>query len=439
METIDAGCYYLHFIPVPHLLTRLLTYLLTPHHIFNHTGPSGFYTAKYLTELDPSLHIDILERLPTPFGLVRFGVAPDHELTKNVMTTFHDVASRAQVTYRGNVQLGKDVTLQQLMHAYSAVVVATGASSDHSLGLKHDANPSIIPARHFVNWYNGHPDFAHYMEDKAEANEVELSDVTDVVVIGNGNVALDCARIILKSTHELSSTDIVPSCLATLASTSIKNVHVIGRRSHVQASFTIKELRELSKLPSVRAVLSHDDLDRGTNAANDEEIGSSRARKRITQLMESFHHEPSSMEQEEKNVFFRFLSVPKEIKVNEHGKLQGLVVERTALQGEAHHQKIVNTGEIETIPCQLILLSIGYSVEPIEDLPLNALKTCVENIQGRVEGKPGVYVTGWLKRGHTTHTYILVYTYTCTNIFVHTHTYTIICIHAHTYIYTYIL
>ena len=103
METIDAGCYYLHFIPVPHLLTRLLTYLLTPHHIFNHTGPSGFYTAKYLTELDPSLHIDILERLPTPFGLVRFGVAPDHELTKNVMTTFHEVASRAQITYRGNV------------------------------------------------------------------------------------------------------------------------------------------------------------------------------------------------------------------------------------------------------------------------------------------------------------------------------------------------
>ena len=313
------------------------------------------------------------------------------------MSTFHDVATnRDQVTYRGNIELGKDVTLQQLYEIYSAVVIATGASSDRNLDIKHDTNSHVIPARHFVNWYNGHPDFTRYIENK---DMMDLSKVTDVVIVGNGNVALDCARILLKSTDQLNTTDIVPSCLKTLATANIKNVHILGRRSHVQASFTIKELRELSKLPSIKAILSHDDIKRGTSIANDEEINSSRARKRITELMQSFHSEPSNCNSNEKNVYFRFLSAPKEIKVTNEGRLDSLVVERTALEGEAHNQKIIFTGELETIPCQLILLSIGYSVEPIENLPLNASKTCVENIEGRVEGKPGIYVTGWLKRG----------------------------------------
>ena len=363
----------------------------------NFSGPSGFYTAKYLTELDPSLKIDILERLPTPFGLVRFGVAPDHELTKNVMSTFHEVAAKkGQVTYRGNVELGRDVTLQQLREIYSAVVVATGASSDRTLGLEHDTDPGVIPARHFVNWYNGHPDFTAYMENKSK---VDLSKVTDVVVVGNGNVALDCARILAKSIDQLNTTDIVPSCLTTLSKANIKNIHIIGRRSHVQASFTIKELRELSRLPSVRAVLSDDDIKRGTSEANDAEINSSRARKRITELMQSFQSEPSHEEKDVKNIHFRFLSAPKEIKVDKDGRLEGLVVERTSLDGEAHNQRLKATGEMETIPCQMILLSIGYSVEPIENLPLNASHTHVENVMGRVQGKFGVYVTGWLKRG----------------------------------------
>ena len=382
-----------HHILMPHHFTSLYLIELAK------LGPSGFYTAKYLTELDPSLKVDIIERFPTPFGLVRFGVAPDHELTKNVMSTFHEVAAkRNQVTYRGNLQLGKDVTLQQLQEVYSAVVIATGASSDRKLGLKHDTNPYVIPARHFVNWYNGHPDFTKYMEHKEDSNS-NLSNITDVVIIGNGNVALDCARILLKSTDQLNTTDIVPSCLTTLARANIKNVHIVGRRSHVQASFTIKELRELSKLPSVKAILSQDDIDRGTNIANNEEINSSRARKRITELMQSFHSEPSSGEKDEKNVHFRFLSAPKEIKVTDDGKLDSLVVERTTLSGEAHKQILKTTGELETIPCQMILLSIGYSVEPIENLPLNSTKTFVENMEGRVVGKPGVYVTGWLKRG----------------------------------------
>ena len=184
-----------------------------------------------MTELDPSIEVDILERLPTPFGLVRYGVAPDHELTKNVMSTFHDVALRENVTYRGNVELGKDVSLQQLQHLYSAVVIATGASSDRALGLDKEKNVNVIPARHFVNWYNGHPNFVDYMERN---KVISLSEVTDVVVVGNGNVALDCARILLKSTDALKSTDIVPSCVTALAASSVKNVHIIGRRSHVQ-------------------------------------------------------------------------------------------------------------------------------------------------------------------------------------------------------------
>ena len=361
-------------------------------------GPSGFYTAKYLTELCPSVKIDILERFPTPYGLVRYGVAPDHEYTKNVISTFHNIIAvkKHQITYRGNIKLGQDVTLKQLNKIYSAIIIATGVSSDKSLDIKHDTNSYVIPARHFVNWYNGHPDFVRYIENK---ETMDLSKVTDVIIIGNGNVALDCARILLKSTDQLNTTDIVPSCLRTLATANIKNIHILGRRSHIQASFTIKELRELSKLPSIKAILSHDDIKRGTSVANDIEMNNSRARKRITELIQSFHSEPSNYNSDEKNVYFRFLSIPKEIKVTNEGRLDSLVVERTTLEGEAHNQKIISTGELETIPCQLILVSIGYSVEPIENLPLNDSKTCVKNIEGRVEGKPGIYVAGWLKRG----------------------------------------
>jgi NADPH-dependent glutamate synthase beta subunit-like oxidoreductase len=211
------------------------------------SGPSGIYFVDRLRRLvDSSTSIDLFERLPTPFGLVRFGVAPDHPDTKNVTKKFNEVCSGPGVRFFGNVHVGQDITVAELARKYTAVVLAYGAEDDRRLGLEDEDERyrGSLSAREFVNWYNGHPMFC-------DVNLRDLQHVTDVGIIGLGNVALDCARILLRPVTELQETDIADHALAHLRSSKVQNVHIIGRRGPMQAQFSGKELREVLSLANV--------------------------------------------------------------------------------------------------------------------------------------------------------------------------------------------
>ena len=230
-------------------------------------GPGGFYTAKYLLKADPDVRIDIVEKLPTPFGLVRSGVAPDHQDVKSVQNDFSAVAEDERVRYFGNVSVGDErdadggghpsITLDALREHYSAVVLAYGAEGDKELVICGEDLSGVHAARAFVNWYNGHPDFVGLEPDLA---------CETALIVGQGNVAVDCARILAKTPAELASSDIARHAQEVLASSRIRRVVVAGRRGHVQASFTMKELRELTKLDGASFVVRESELEQGLTA-----------------------------------------------------------------------------------------------------------------------------------------------------------------------------
>ena len=256
-----------------------------PHIAIVGSGPSGFYTAKYLLDRHPSIHVDLLEKLPVPYGLVRYGVAPDHPEVKNVIATFNEVAKNERFRFFGNIELTKDVAqplhrspsqqhianqidVSTLQAKYSGVVLACGAEEDLSLDIANEDSAGVLSARSFVNWYNGHPDYTHI------GDRFDLSKITDVVIIGQGNVAVDCARILCKDMYDLERTDITLQAVEKLKNSRVKNVTMIGRRGAVQSSFTIKELRELTKLSCqehkhhVNIVISEEDMQQSLNVAS---------------------------------------------------------------------------------------------------------------------------------------------------------------------------
>eukprot|EP01041_Mallomonas_annulata_P002098 gene2098-4103_t len=391
------------------------------------SGPAGFYSAKYLIDSSPNIRVDIIDRLPTPFGLVRYGVAPDHPEVKSVMSDFTKVASDNRVRFLGNVTIGKDVKLSSLREMYSAVILAYGASTDKKLNIPGEDLSGVLSSREFVNWYNGHPEYQHI------GKAVDLSNVRSVVIIGQGNVAIDCARILTKDTKELATTDIAARALAALNTSTIKDVHVTGRRGHVQAAFTIKELREISKLSSVNVKISPEEMARGMNPASTAEIIG--ARTRIVSLMEtlSSHSIATATNPEasrNRNIHLRFLLAPVKILGDNKGRVSGVEFERTTLTGEASKQRAEGTGVKEIIPCELVLKSVGYSSVPIEGVPFDNKTKTVPHVYGRVIEQnvpspsvsypssstantndsvatiqtdpnivPGLYVSGWLKRG----------------------------------------
>lgn len=241
------------------------------------SGPSGFYTAKYLLREHAHVQVDMFESLPTPFGLVRSGVAPDHPEVKSVMNDFNQIATDARFHFCGNVHVGQDVSIAELRPYYNAIILAYGAAADQPLGISEEGRlENIMSARSFVNWYNGHPDF----QDLAMDLNVETA-----VILGNGNVALDCCRILSKSIDELAKTDISAQAQARLATSQIKHVQIVGRRGSVQAAFTIKELRELTKVRHVQCLVDPVELDAGLTRSSREEIATSRAKKRIHDLL----------------------------------------------------------------------------------------------------------------------------------------------------------
>lgn len=380
------------------------------------TGPSGFYTAKYLLDARSDIKIDFFERLPFPYGLVRYGVAPDHPEVKSVTATFEEVCGHTdRVRLFSNVTIGDAalvnkndvVPLEELKQKYDGVVLAYGASSDHDLRIPGENLKGVLSARSFVNWYNGHPEYKNLHHES-----FDLSKVKHVVIVGQGNVALDCARILAKSTDELASTDIANHAISALANSAVETVTVIGRRGHVQAAFTIKEVRELTKIDGVKARVFEDELRLGMTPATVKELENNRPKKRITDLIQTIAAETTAFAASpspdiKRFVDIRFLLNPVSVvpAIDNVNHVGALSVERTKLIGEPHAQKAVKDEEAATkeslqLPCDLLLKSVGYKSEAISaSLPMDARHHTVKHEKGQVVNDASLFVVGWLKRG----------------------------------------
>ena len=376
------------------------------------SGPSGCYTAKYLQSSYPEqLSIDVVESLPTPFGLVRSGVAPDHPEVKNVQNDFSSLFQKDGVSFFGNVTVGKDVSLHELRELYDVVVLAYGCGADRKLGIPgEDSLSGVVSARDFVAWYNGHPDFNHVGSIISEALKGSPQEA-NVVVIGHGNVALDCARILAKGSPGLMDTDISSLALPILGS-GVKSTTVLGRRGHVQGAFTIKELRELTKLDEeghhASFLVLQDELNLGMSNATVQELESpsGRPKIRIDNLLRSAAS--NSPPSNPKLVSLRFLLNPVRFAPDKNNptSLGSVVCERTRLEGDPGHQRGVGIGEHVVIPAQLALVSVGYkgiAVPGLEPNLFDCHRGIVVNCHGKVadahSGLGGLYVAGWLKRG----------------------------------------
>ena len=358
------------------------------------SGPAGFYAADHLLRReDVAVEVDMLDRLPTPFGLVRGGVAPDHPKIKSVIRVYEKTAARDGYRFFGNVQLGRDVSAAELAERYHAVVYAYGAETDRHLGIPGEDLPGSGPATAFVGWYNAHPDYADV--------EFDLS-CERAVVIGNGNVATDVTRMLALTRDELATTDTADHAIDPLAGCAIREIVVLGRRGPVQAAFTNPELRELGEMVDADihvdpAELELDELSR-RYLENEADIT---ARKNV-EILAGFATKPP--EGKPKRIVLRFLTSPIEIQGN--GRVERLVVGRNELhRDESGAIRARDTGERETIEAGLVLRSIGYKGIPIEGIPFDERRGVIPNEGGRVleqrSHMPGQYAVGWIKRGPT--------------------------------------
>ena len=436
------------------------------------------YTAKYLKlaweKAGTPYRIRILEKLPTPYGLVRYGVAPDHPEVKNVQHDFQTLleqqgpttSTSSSIEYLGNVTVGRDISLHELRQSHHAVVLATGCESDRTLDLPiatgtsssasssaNDDNPpppqkippddnnhpslkGILSAREFVAWYNGHPEYTHIgplvqdalttttrptSSSSSSSDDESTTTIREasVVVVGQGNVALDCARILAKGGTGLYHTDMAAHALPVLGQ-GVRRITVVGRRGHVQGAFTIKELRELVQLQEeghdTDFVVRSDELDQGATPASIDELEGpgGRPKKRIDKLLRKAAASSTATSSSNKRLDLRFLLNPSawQADKDDSSRLGGVLCERTRLEGEAGDQQAVGTGEMEEIPAQLALVSIGYKgllMPGLDDRFFDADRGVVRHEHGRIDPAVvssddanmlgGLYAAGWIKRG----------------------------------------
>ena len=356
-------------------------------------GPSGFYSAESL--LREGIAVDLFDLLPTPFGLVRAGVAPDHPKIKSVARVFEKTAEHPGFRFFGGVELGTDVTRSELRERYHVLVYATGASSDNRLGIDGEDLPGSHPATHFVAWYNGHPHQAGHDFDLA---------VQRAVVIGNGNVAIDVARMLVLGADELARTDAADHALHALARSQVREVVVLGRRGPAQAAFTPPELVELGALTDTALLIDPDevDLDPVSSAWLDGPRGGSSARRNVELLREHVARPGVSAN---RSISLRFLRSPVAIYGERAVEGVRLAVNRIEAAPDGT-PRAVPTGQIEELECGLVLRAVGYRGEPIPGLPFDAGRGVIPNVAGRVtnadgDALRGEYVAGWIKRGPT--------------------------------------
>ena len=364
------------------------------------SGPAGLYTAEALIKQSAALpepveiKVDVLDRLPTPYGLVRYGVAPDHKSIKSVANYLRRVLESPDVTFLGGVRLGEDVTREELVGAYDAVVYATGAMRDRRLGIPGEDLPGSYAATDFVNWYCGHPD----LDPSAFVLTAESA-----VVIGVGNVAVDVARILTRDVSELHETDIPEPVLDVLRTSSIREVHVVGRRGPAYAKFTTKELRELGELPGVSVSVDADEMDLTTFDASGESATLAESDRRVRGNLVAMRAWESASAGPGRSLRVRFWLRPVEILPSPSGTVGGVCLERTRLSADG---VLEGTGEIERVDAQLVLRSVGYQSVPLPGVPFDSRSCTVPNAGGRVldeagQPLPGEYEAGWLKRAPT--------------------------------------
>jgi ferredoxin--NADP+ reductase len=348
-------------------------------------GPSGLYAAAALHTSGAPVDVDVLDRLPAPYGLVRYGVAPDHVKMKSVIRVLGRPFGPGEVRFLGDVRVGDDgLPLAVLREHYTAVVHATGCAVDRRLGIPGEDLPGSIGSAAIVGWYCGHPDQLG----------APLLDTPGVAVVGAGNVALDVARVLARTAEELAFTDVPDAVLDTLRHSAVRDVHVLIRRGPQHVKFTPVELRQLGELADA-AVVVHDD---GLLAAGVPEVDDRRERHNLEILAGWARAEPGPAT---RRIHLRFLRSPTQILGDE--RVTGIVVERTALTADG---RAVGTGEEETLDVGLVVRAVGYRAEPIPGLPFDAATGTVPNVDGRVMGPdgapvPGAYVTGWIRRGPT--------------------------------------
>ena len=359
------------------------------------SGPAGFYAVQALfQQKDLAVRIDMYDRVPTPFGLVRSGVAPDHQKIKSVAKLYDKLGSRPDFRFFGNVDYGRDVTLDDLCERYHQVVFASGAQADRALGIPGEDLEGVHSARHFVAWYNGDPDYADQRFD--------LSAKT-AVVVGVGNVAADVARILCRAPDELALTDIADHALDALRGSSIRTVYVLGRRGPLQSSFSPPEIKELGELGGTEASVPGDDLELDSESAADLEASERPDKQKYEALLALCdRREP----EKSRKLILRFLVSPVEILGDDHGCVRAVKVVRNELyRDEAGVLRPRPTERYETIEAELIFRSVGYRGVSLPGLPFDDRRGIVPNNHGRVTlengGEPmtAVYVTGWIKRG----------------------------------------
>jgi ferredoxin--NADP+ reductase len=354
-------------------------------------GPSGLFAADALLKARDDVRVDVFDRLPTPYGLVRYGVAPDHEKIKSVTRAFEKTCRDPRVRFFGNVDVGQDLSVDELRDRSHAVVLAVGASSDRSLGIEGEDLHGSLSATEFVAWYNGHPDYVGL--------EPPL-DATHVAVVGMGNVAVDVARILAKSVDELRTTDIADHAIEALSESRVEEISMLGRRGPAQAKWTTKELRELGELANADLFVDPRELE--LDPASAAAIEDDAATKRNMAILEDFAKlEPAG---KPRKLHLRFFVSPVELR-GEGGSVRQLVLGRNRLEPrEGGYLAAVDSGERETIPAGLVLRSVGYRGVPIPGVPFDDRRGVVPNDGGRVLDAsgapvPGTYVAGWIKRG----------------------------------------
>ena len=354
-------------------------------------GPSGYFAAASLLKFadesvagnGPDVHIDMLEMLPTPWGLVRSGVAPDHPKIKSISRTFEKTAADPRFRFFGNITVGQDVSVDELADRYDAVVYAVGTQSDRTMGIPGEDLPGSVPAVDFVGWYNAHPHFAEMAPDISTGR---------AVVVGNGNVAIDVARILVTDPDVLAATDIADHALDALRERGISEVVIVGRRGPLQAAFTTLEVRELGELKGVDVIVDPADLagisDEDAHAAGKTEAAN------IKVLRDYATREPRPGH---RRIVFRFCTSP--VAIKGAGRVEEIVLGRNELL--EHDGRVVarDTGERETLPMNLVVRAVGYHGVPVPGLPFDDSRGTIPHNGGKVIGRTNDYVTGWIKRG----------------------------------------
>lgn len=344
------------------------------------SGPGGMYAVQGLLDRVPDCQVDVMERLPSPFGLIRGGVAPDHQKTKRVSKAYERTLSNPRVRYFGNVEVGRDIRVPNLLCMYDAVVLAYGAPHDNKLGVAGEDLPNVFGSNAFVGWYNGHPDFKDLNPDL---------DVRSAAIIGVGNVALDVARVLSKTSREMSTTDLVAYAAEATTGSPLEDVFMIGRRGPVEATFTNVELREMGELENAAPVIDPDHLP-GKIVANYMSDRDLRLREKNVETMRSFLN--VSPKGKKKRIYFDFFLSPMEILGN--NRVEGVRCERTKVDIDG---KVRRLGEVVDIPAEIVITCIGSRAFPIDNLPFNDASGTVVNEGGKVSNR--LYAVGWLKRG----------------------------------------